>query len=258
MELILTKISNSNYCPPKYDSESTIKPLSGEDLPAANTDNINTWLKPVINAGNNDAPTRFDGQIILQIENDPVVMDAAVKLVSKHPGNSVLIQLNAIGGYRVIYGDPKKLAGNLRWQVVGHGRGGENGASHQTFGGSRPIALASGIKRLSSELSIEYGINSKPTYISLVGCSLTDKDNSPDYARQFAHSLDELAIRVDIGARRTQVSVNSLGQKLTQDNQGYWHHKISDDKLVLSWNKQGELVSATDLGGTSGASDDNY
>jgi len=78
------------------------------------------------------------------------------------------------GDYRVVYGDAKELQGNVRWQLVGHGRDGINNQNNQTFGGRSATELPRQIKQLSAALGIDYGVNSKPSYISLVGCSLID------------------------------------------------------------------------------------
>ncbi|WP_176487538.1 C80 family cysteine peptidase [Candidatus Regiella insecticola] len=89
-------------------------------------------------------------------------------------------------------------------------------------------------------------MNSQPGYISLVGCSLAEQDATTSYAHQLALSLDRQGIRTDIAARRTAVMISQSGGKFTQDSQGYWQHKISEDKLLLRWNKQGKLLPATE------------
>ncbi|EGY29011.1 Peptidase C80 family, partial [Candidatus Regiella insecticola 5.15] len=79
-----------------------------------------------------------------------------------------------------------------------------------------------------------------------MGCSLVEVDSTTNYARQLALSLDQQAIRTDIAARRTEVMVSQSGRKFTQSSEGDWQHKISEDKLLLRWNKQGKLLPATE------------
>lgn len=214
----------------------------------AKRDNVDEWKKPTVNTLNRGFHSRFDSQIILQLEDDPVVMEAAARLVSKHPDRSVLFQLDVQGNYHLVYGNPRMLAGNLRWQVAGHGHSVEGELNHQTLAGYNPAELAESIRQFSSKLKTVYGIDSDPNYISLVGCSLTDYHlQTGGYARQFALSLDAIGLRADVAARRTDVSINRLGQKATLGDDGVMYHKMSDDKLVLTWNKQDVLVPASDL-----------
>ncbi len=76
------------------------------------------YVKPNDNGGD----SRFDSQIIIQTEDDPIVAQAASALAAKHAKNSIVVQLDADGHYRVAYGDPAQLSGKIRWQLVGHGR----------------------------------------------------------------------------------------------------------------------------------------
>ncbi|AWK14269.1 hypothetical protein CCS41_06955 [Candidatus Fukatsuia symbiotica] len=209
---------------------------------------VDGWSRATVNLVSNHTNTRFDGQLILQLEDDVEVRDAAAKLAGKHPNKSVFVQLDSEGNYRVIYGSLRWLTGNLRWQVVGHGRGGENHINHQTLAGYNPASLAKKITQLSTQLHANYGIHAVPSYVSLVGCSLTDESGQTGgYAKEFGILLAKQGIYADIGARRTRLTVNELGQKLTPQGAGAWQDKIGDDKLVFSWNKDGQLVSARNL-----------
>lgn len=213
-------------------------PLS--DTPDLKRDNVNSWSQLTVNTDNPGEASRFDGQIILQLEDESVVMNAAARLAGKHPAHSVLVQLDAEGMPRVVYGDPSILQGktNLRWQVVGHG---SNKDGINRLAGYSATELAEKIAALRTLLSTEYNVNSKPQHVSLVACLMATET---DYAKQLALSLDAQHIRTDISARRVQVAVNNRGQKLTQDSNNNWQHKISEDKLILRWDKNsGKLVS---------------
>ncbi|WP_114975199.1 alpha/beta fold hydrolase, partial [Vibrio cholerae] len=110
-------ISNKNDHLQVVDSKEAL--ADGKIL---HNQDVNGWgpitVTPTIDGGE----TRFDGQIIVQMENDDVVSKAAANLAGKHPESSVVVQLDSDGNYRVVYGDPSKLDGKLRWQLVGHGR----------------------------------------------------------------------------------------------------------------------------------------
>jgi len=43
------------------------------------------------------------------------------------------------------------------------------------------------------------------------------------------------------------MAVTPRGQKMTLDSRGFCNHKASENKLILTWNKQGRLVPTTDL-----------
>jgi len=214
-------------------------------VPEINQRPVNKWAIPDITTQQDDGTMNFAGQIILQLEDDAQVLAAAKELAGKHPKLSVIVQLDAQSHPRVVYGDPSLLQGNLRWQVVGHGRGGKGERNHQTLGGRTASALAFDIKQLSSALRINHAGLSQdldPNYVSLVGCSLTNQDNQQGYAYQLGVALNEQGIPADIGARIGPVDVNQYGEKITEDSHGNWQHKISTDKVVLRWNKQGKIL----------------
>jgi len=160
--------------------------------------------KFAVSGANYSANTRFDSQLILQLEDDLAVVIAAEKLTRKHPDRSVQFKFDSEGRLHLVYGNVNVLSGKLRWQVVDHGSGGENEINHQTLGRYSPTKLAEKIKQLSAILYSTYQINSTPHYVSLVGCSLTDYDmQTGGYGYQFGIALAKQGIRADIAARRT-------------------------------------------------------
>ncbi len=166
----------------------------------------NYWKKPQVEPRTDGGTMRFDGQVIIQLENDPIACKAAAQLAGKHPNNSVIIQLDQYGNNKVVYGNLKKMKGSLRWQLVGHSRGGKN-TLEQTLGGHRPEALASQLGRNSD-------LHSSPEHISLVGCALAYDDTTGSYVSQFATALIEQNIySTSIAAYETKLAVNEQGQK---------------------------------------------
>ncbi|MDN0107035.1 MARTX multifunctional-autoprocessing repeats-in-toxin holotoxin RtxA [Yersinia rochesterensis] len=203
-----------------------------------------SYNRPVTEDQVNDG-SRYHSQIIVQLENDPIVAEAAVNLAAKHPG-SILVQLDSDGQYRVVAGDPASLQGHLRWQLVGHGRDGKNGQDNQTMANVSATELASRMKRFKDKLNNDYHIKSTPNYISLVGCSLVDKSRQQGFARQFITELGQQGIKADVAARNTRVLVNEQGRKVTLDDNGNLKHKVGSDKVILRLNSEGQIESITE------------
>lgn len=202
--------------------------------------------RKTVHSANGDGKTRYDGQVIVQLEENTAVHEAAVNLAAKH-ANSVHVKLDQQGRYQVISGDPGLLKGDIRWQLVGHGRDkNDEGKGNQTFANHSPNELAKNIKRLRGDLDSVYGIKSTPQYISLVGCRLTGENKQQGFAKAFMRAVGKEGIRADISARRARVLVDDQGRKITLDEQGNQRHKISEDKIVLHWNEQGKIEHIND------------
>lgn len=189
--------------------------------------------------------TRYHSQVIVQLENDPIAAEAAANLAAKHPG-SILVQLDSDGQYRVISGDPTALQGNIRWQLVGHGRDSDNGQGNQTMANSSPTELAARVKNLQDKLDNEYRIRSTPNYISLVGCTLVDKTQQHGFAQQFITDLKNQGIQADVAARSSRVLINEQGRKMTLDDDGNFRHKANEDKVILRLNDEGQVENITE------------
>nr|WP_245834735.1 MARTX multifunctional-autoprocessing repeats-in-toxin holotoxin RtxA [Vibrio salilacus] len=185
--------------------------------------------------------TRFDGQVIVQMENDPVVAKAAANLAGKHAESSVVVQLDSDGNYRVVYGEPSKLDGKLRWQLVGHGR--DNSESNNTrLSGYSADELAVKLANFQQTFNQAENISSKPDHISVVGCSLVSDDKQKGFGHQFINAMDVNGLRVDVSVRSAKVYIDEMGRKLSFDGKDTWINKAVNSKVSLSWNDQGEVV----------------
>ncbi|OHV55592.1 peptidase C80 [Photorhabdus temperata] len=185
--------------------------------------------------------SRFDGHIIIQMENDPIVAKAVINLAGKHPKSSVVVKLDSDGKYHVVYGDPTRLSGKLRWQIVGHGR--EESAQNNTrLSGYSADELAIKLKQFRQN----FRQAGEPERISIVGCSLISDDKRDGFAYRFIAALNEQGIRSEVSARRSEVAVDATGRKFTRDKNNQWVNKLDDNKLVLRWNEQGELATSTE------------
>ncbi|OJI24929.1 Toxin A [Vibrio vulnificus] len=204
--------------------------------------NVNDWERVVVTPTADGGETRFDGQIIVQMENDAVAAKAAANLAGKHPESSVVVQLDSDGNYRVVYGDPSKLDGKLRWQLVGHGR--DHSESNNTrLSGYSADELAVKLASFQQMFNQAEKISSKPDHISIVGCSLVSDDKQKGFGHQFINAMDANGLRVDVSVRSAKVYINEMGRKLYFDGKDSWVNKAINSKVLLSWNEQGDVVA---------------
>ncbi|EJL7829398.1 MARTX multifunctional-autoprocessing repeats-in-toxin holotoxin RtxA [Vibrio vulnificus] len=230
-----------------YDDVANKPKITFKDsLSGANTDlhnqNVNDWERVVVTPTADGGETRFDGQIIVQMENDAVAAKAAANLAGKHPESSVVVQLDSDGNYRVVYGDPSKLDGKLRWQLVGHGR--DHSESNNTrLSGYSADELAVKLAKFQQSFNQAENINNKPDHISIVGCSLVSDDKQKGFGHQFINAMDANGLRVDVSVRSAKVYINEMGRKLYFDGKDSWVNKAINSKVLLSWNGQGDVVA---------------
>ncbi|EPF7649698.1 MARTX multifunctional-autoprocessing repeats-in-toxin holotoxin RtxA [Vibrio vulnificus] len=215
--------------------------LSGANT-ALHNQNVNDWERVVVNPTADGGESRFDGQIIVQMENDDVVAKAAANLAGKHPESSVVVQIDSDGNYRVVYGDPSKLDGKLRWQLVGHGRD-DSESNNTRLSGYSADELAVKLAKFQQSFNQSENINNKPDHISIVGCSLVSDDKQKGFGHQFINAMDANGLRVDVSVRSSELAVDEAGRKHTKDANGDWVQKAENNKVSLSWDEQGEVVA---------------
>lgn len=203
--------------------------------------NVNDWERVVVTPTADGGETRFDGQVIVQMENDSVVAKAAANLAGKHPENSVVVQLDSVGNYRVVYGDPSKLDGKLRWQLVGHGRD-DSEHNNSRLSGYSADELAVKLAKFQQAFGQAENISNKPDHISIVGCSLVSDDKQKGFGHQFINAMDVNGLRVDVSVRSAKVYIDEMGRKLSFDGKDTWINKAVNSKVSLSWNDQGKVV----------------
>ncbi|EGR1858760.1 MARTX multifunctional-autoprocessing repeats-in-toxin holotoxin RtxA [Vibrio cholerae] len=230
-------ISNKNDHLQVVDSKEAL--ADGKIL---HNQDVNSWGPITVTPTTDGGETRFDGQVIVQMENDPVVAKAAANLAGKHAESSVVVQLDSDGNYRVVYGDPSKLDGKLRWQLVGHGR--DHSESNNTrLSGYSADELAVKLASFQQMFNQAEKISSKPDHISIVGCSLVSDDKQKGFGHQFINAMDANGLRVDVSVRSSELAVDEAGRKHTKDANGDWVQKAENNKVSLSWDAQGEVVA---------------
>ncbi|WP_407829934.1 alpha/beta fold hydrolase [Vibrio vulnificus] len=256
LDLPALKVSDSNQFTVEHDDVSlrvvyddvankpkiTFKDsLSGANT-ALHNQNVNDWERVVVTPTADGGESRFDGQIIVQMENDAVAAKAAANLAGKHPESSVVVQIDSDGNYRVVYGDPSKLDGKLRWQLVGHGRD-DSESNNTRLSGYSADELAVKLAKFQQSFNQAENINNKPDHISIVGCSLVSDDKQKGFGHQFINAMDANGLRVDVSVRSSELAVDEAGRKHTKDANGDWVQKAENNKVSLSWDEQGEVVA---------------
>ncbi|CAH8237793.1 MARTX multifunctional-autoprocessing repeats-in-toxin holotoxin RtxA [Vibrio aestuarianus] len=202
---------------------------------------VQSWGETMVTSQADGGNTRFDGQIIVQMENDTIAAKAAARLAGKHPESSVVVQLDLDGNYRVVYGDPSKLDGKLRWQLVGHGRD-DSESNNTRLSGYSADELAVKLAKFQQSFNQAENINNKPDHISIVGCSLVSDDKQKGFGHDFINAMDTHGLRVDVSVRNSELAVDATGRKHTKDANGDWVQKAENNKVSLTWNDQGEVT----------------
>uniref|UniRef100_UPI004048610A MARTX multifunctional-autoprocessing repeats-in-toxin holotoxin RtxA n=1 Tax=Vibrio anguillarum TaxID=55601 RepID=UPI004048610A len=260
LDLPALKVSDSNQFTIEQDDVSlrvvyddvankpkiTFKESLSSTNNALHNQDVDGWERVVVTSTADGGETRFDGQVIVQIENDSVVAKAAANLAGKHPENSVVVQLDSEGNYRVVYGDPSKLDGKLRWQLVGHGRD-DSEHNNTRLSGYSVDELAVKLAKFQQAFGQAENISNKPDHISIVGCSLVSDDKQKGFGHQFINAMDANGLRVDVSVRNSDVAVDTTGRKHTQDANGNWVKKAVNNKVSLTWNTQGEVTARDEI-----------
>ncbi|WGO84296.1 TcdA/TcdB pore-forming domain-containing protein [Arsenophonus apicola] len=209
---------------------------------------VSGWQLPAMSFPHEGETSRFDGQLIIQLENDPLVREAAIQLTKKHPQISVLVQLDSQGETFIVHGNIEHLRQQTmqRWQLVGHGRESLLDGEHINLAWREAKPLAQQLKQLATD----FGITVSPKHINLVGCSLADDKQQTSYVRQFADALDETIRPYSVSAYSAKLMVNDEGRKrLTEagnkttlffnNEKSEWHIEKVAGKIVNNLTQTG-------------------
>lgn len=220
-----------------------------DDVALYDKKQIKDWHEPALNSPEKSTGSRFDSQLVIQLENDPAVRDAAAQLVGKSPDTSVLIQLNDQGETRSwhlningewVEGIPKNFVteGQQRWQVVGHARDGEVA---KTLGNYTAKDLKEQLLKLPASLDI----NTSPERINLVNCSLVNIEGGDSYLHQFVSSFTQQDISPSsVSAYTTRVVINEDNQKRLTDIGEKVIMNHENDRWVVTSNIPGKGVQS--------------
>lgn len=239
-----------------------IASLSEDFVVQIDTHQVNNWdLLSISKVNKIDNSINYYMQIIFQCENDPIVNRAAVRLAGKHPVNSIVIQLDANGHYRafIMNEEPHRGwhqlseqelinrlngIGNLRWQVVGHGRINGYDGHHQTLAGQSARKLAENLSSFTHRLKREHQVSIQPTQVSLVGCSMSSEDNKNNFAHDFMFKLHKFSIKTNVSATTNAIEIDSGGHKLKVNISDVEDNSLrANQTKQLYWNHRGEIAT---------------
>ncbi|WGL97611.1 TcdA/TcdB pore-forming domain-containing protein [Arsenophonus sp. aPb] len=211
------KLIRFNFTGNQLSAESIHLPInlrltgSSRDFVSLNFDRkVSDWQLPTVSFQHEGESSRFDGQLIIQLEDELLVREAASKLLKKHPQISVLVQLDSEGNSFTVHGNIEHLRQQTkqRWQLVGHGRSLPDG-EYVSLAWREAKSLALQLKQLATDLQITIS----PKHINLVGCSLADDQQQISYVKQFAVALDETIRPYSVSAYSSKLMVNNEGRK---------------------------------------------
>ncbi|MCG8472722.1 MAG: C80 family cysteine peptidase, partial [Desulfobacterales bacterium] len=185
-----------------------------------------------------------EARLIVQLEDDPVVEEAARSLYGKNARESQWVRLDSDGQLRTVEGRRVALDQGSRVLLVGHG----------TVGRLAGLSAQNIIDALMSGQVFEG--TSEIRRISLVAPSTDDPDTQvvegppgASFARELLRGLDRAGVRVgSISTRAALVSVDQAGRKWIgiPDAKGrvVWSQKNSAIKRIDQWGEDGEIVTS--------------
>ncbi|WP_187308456.1 C80 family cysteine peptidase [Lysobacter antibioticus] len=215
--------------PGEFDDFIDDNPQLGAAPPLKANVKLEDWTTKAVVTSYKDRESRYGRQIILQLEDNPDVAEAAARLAAKHSGTSVIVQLDEKGNYRVVYGDMQILADStekMRWQVVGHGRSDASG--QRTLGGRGAAELTKQLTAFHAKLTETYQKNiGRPARISLVGCSLERNSEQEGFGYRFARALSSPLIEVSIHTSDMVITRDGTKRAIVS--------ALDDNKVIYRW-----------------------
>jgi Ca2+-binding RTX toxin-like protein len=156
----------------------------------------------------------YDYQIIIQLSDEPEILQGDERLASKHPDKTVIIQYDIKSGeYATVYGDLTKMEGdNVRWILSSHGSKKVNG-NNTRFADLSANQLATGL----AELRAKNPIFVNPNRIILAGCNLGSEANADHYGLRAARMLWNNGFTASVRAYTEDLTVNVMGERHTID-----------------------------------------
>ncbi|WP_339057984.1 C80 family cysteine peptidase [Candidatus Regiella endosymbiont of Tuberolachnus salignus] len=231
------EVGFARYLPMDGGTHQQADALQESDLAPAKNGQLNTWQPPPKMVPRTDGgASQYDVQIIIQLEDNPIVAKAAVDLAAKHP-HSLLFQLDSEGNNRLIYGNLEQLRNkkNVRMQMVGHGRGGRTSSNNMTLAGQNPALLANNINHFLTQQDI------RPTRIVLAACSLVDRNKQDNFAERFIQLLERSNISVT--AYSEDLGVAETGHKFLLDDEGYIVDRAQRGKILYQRDQHGNVTA---------------
>lgn len=181
-----------------------------------------------------DMNGRYDWQIIVVLEDDPVVLQAATSLFEAHASISTLLRFHK-GQILLLRGSRSPLTSNSQVTLVGHGGRASDGVVRLGAYGAEELA------RVVSTMGTQIGM------VSLVGCEL-GKDLQ--FAEHLLRGLRSLGVESRLLLHSTLLSVSRSGEMLTRDEQeGVWRYGDDRTEVIAQLSQTGNLLTRVKEGG---------
>ncbi|MFJ3368088.1 C80 family cysteine peptidase [Pseudomonas sp. NPDC086251] len=167
------------------------------------------------------AGSKYDTRVIVKLESDPVTDRAAQRIHDKHPSNSVIIERNDQGQHIVVAGDPQRLGGTTKVELVGHGDTAPSGA--KSLGGLDAHKLANEVMKVSGKGGQNAGLAVDVRKVTAVGCDTgVCTADGPSLVARLDESIKALGIKTagPVKGYKGLVDVTEDGHKKPTDEGG--------------------------------------
>ncbi|KAG5264355.1 hypothetical protein AALO_G00252860 [Alosa alosa] len=182
--------------------------------------------------------TEYDHQVILVLEPDKVVMEAAEFIFNKRPIESTLLSYHK-GSLQTIRGPRVRPTERSHVMMVGHGVRGRDGTVQ--LGGHGPEEIA----KLVANMDLQDG---RIRLISLVGCYLGKEQQ---FAKHLLQALRVFGVETELLLYTSAVSVSPTGEQLTEE-EGLWRHQDSSKRVFAKLDLRGNLLTRREGAGSRG------
>ncbi|XP_029370279.1 uncharacterized protein LOC115051115 [Echeneis naucrates] len=183
-----------------------------------------------------ESDTESSHEIIVIMEEDPVVTESATHLYERNPSVSTLLKYNK-EMLHVLRSGTSFSAKRHNVVLVGHGSKDTNGTVQLARHSPRELAI------LISTLKTEF-IFSPLGAISLISCSL---GNYPYFMLQLLQDLWSLSVETNLHLYNSLLSVSPDGKIITITD-GVWVAHDHNRKVTAKLDKRGDLLIIVELG----------
>ncbi|SSC11123.1 hypothetical protein BPUTEOSOX_950, partial [thiotrophic endosymbiont of Bathymodiolus puteoserpentis (Logatchev)] len=196
---------------------------------------LSAWKKiTVVNELEVSPGPRDTHYVVVQLENDPAIVESSVDMTGKHFENSTLIQMDKEGGYQIVHGPKlhKIKADNIKILFSGHGNEGL-----KTTGRKTANDIANIVATLRGVLPVQSSIDT----VAMKGCN-----PGADFSRDVAMELKARNIETKVSSRLGSSRTESAGRNTVNNR-----YHLDEGKVVWAY-KDGELTQLDPY------TDDNY
>ena len=145
--------------------------------------------------------TNYDHQVIIELEDDKLIHDLAIKIFSKHPLQTTWVQVDCKAKvFRVVYGNLALLSRDSRVYLAGHGSGKLNVMTNLYHLQANDIVTALFREKLTDTLNYQKRnfplIINCPKKIGLISCQIASQAYGRNSQDQFGGVLLSELIKI--------------------------------------------------------------